>query len=80
MKRGRAFKIIGIIVLLSLAVMFIAYDSLKVVVERDPVVTESGGSGSVEYYRPFGSDKPTKEELNSQGYYKDTDGVYRKKN
>lgn len=43
------------------------------------MTTESGGYGSVEYYRPFDPVKPTEAELNAEGYYKDTDGAYRKK-
>lgn len=76
----KIFMRIGALALIVFVVLILMFNSLRVVVEREVVTTGSGGYGSVEYYRPFDPDKPTEAELNAEGYYKDTDGVYRKKN
>lgn len=71
-------RIVALILILFVGSILL-FNSLRVVVEREVVATESGGYGSVEYYKPFDPDKPREAELNAEGYYKDTDGVYRKK-
>lgn len=65
------------ILLISLQIIYYA---LRVTVMYGPYEGEEGrGYGSVEYYKPFDPDKPTKAELEAAGFVKGEDGVYREK-
>ena len=77
------FKKILVKTFLGLGILLISlqiiYSSLRVTVIYGPYEREDGGYGSVEYYRPFDPDKPTKAELEAKGFVKGEDGIYREK-
>ena len=58
----KIFMRVGALALIIFVGSILMFNSLRVVVEREVVTTESGGYSSVEYYRPFfDPDKPTKQ-------------------
>lgn len=75
------FRVKIIIALLLLFfIVQIVYSHLRITIVHGPGEIDEPGYryGYIEYYSPFDPEKPSREELEAQGFVKGLDGVYRK--